>query len=116
MLSQIKEVFSSSKTEAWGKEYQQCCREITRSHHERYDGKGYPYGLKGKNICKMARVLAVADTYDAMTSDRPYRKGMSDEKAVEEIIANKGTQFEPEVVDTFVEYIQEKMKVGETNE
>jgi len=85
-------------------------------HHERYDGNGYPYGLKGNNICKMARVLAVADTYDAMTSDRPYRMGMTDEEATKEIIANRGTQFEPDVVDVFVEYIQEKMKVGETNE
>jgi len=51
-----------------------------------------------------------------MTSDRPYRMGMSTEKATKEIIANKGTQFEPAVVDVFVEYIQEKMKVGETNE
>lgn len=71
-------------------------------HHERYDGKGYPEGLQGETIPLMARILAVADTYDAITSDRPYRKGPGHEFAVEEIIRCSGSQFAPEVVEAFL--------------
>lgn len=72
------------------------------SHHERYDGKGYPRGLKGEEIPPKARIIAVADAYDAMTSNRPYRKAFTHEQAVKEIIDNKGTQFDPEVVEAFL--------------
>jgi HD-GYP domain-containing protein (c-di-GMP phosphodiesterase class II) len=68
-------------------------------HHERYDGKGYPYGLKGKEICIFARIMCVADAFDAMTSDRPYRKGMDMESALKEIKRCRGTQFDPEIAD-----------------
>ncbi|KJS78757.1 MAG: hypothetical protein JL56_00720 [Desulfotomaculum sp. BICA1-6] len=71
-------------------------------HHERMDGKGYPQGLSGHNIPLGARILAVADSFDAMTSDRVYRGAMSGEEAVEELVANKGKQFDPEVVDAFL--------------
>ncbi len=64
-------------------------------HHERYDGKGYPYGLKGEDIPIEGRVVAVADTFDAMTSSRPYRKGMDPAIAIAEIEKNKGSQFDP---------------------
>ncbi len=70
-------------------------------HHERYDGKGYPNNLSGKKIPFFARIIAVADTFDAMTSDRPYRKGLPPDTAFEEIIRNKGSQFDPEVVEAF---------------
>lgn len=72
-------------------------------HHERFDGKGYPYGRKGEDIPVGARIMAVADTYDAMTSDRSYRKGLPHEVAVEEIAKNSGSQFDPEVVKIFME-------------
>lgn len=72
-------------------------------HHERYDGKGYPYGLKGKNIPPEGRLVAVADTFDAMTSNRPYRKGMDPEVAIERIMESKGTQLDPEYADALVE-------------
>ncbi len=72
-------------------------------HHERYDGKGYPYGLKGKEIPLEGRLVAVADTLDAMTSNRPYRKGMEPEVAIEKIRSAKGTQLDPEMVDALVE-------------
>ncbi|MCX8064384.1 MAG: HD domain-containing protein [Candidatus Hydrogenedentes bacterium] len=72
-------------------------------HHERYDGKGYPYGLSGKNIPPEGRLIAVADTFDAMTSNRPYRKGMEPELAIEKIIESKGAQLDPEYVDALVE-------------
>lgn len=64
-------------------------------HHERFDGRGYPEGLQGASIPISAAIIAVADAFDAMTSDRPYRKGLSKEAAVEEIMKNTGTQFNP---------------------
>ena len=71
-------------------------------HHERYDGKGYPFGLKGEEIPIEGRVVAVADTFDAMTSTRPYRKGLDPEIAIAEIEKCKGTQFDPECADAFI--------------
>lgn len=75
------------------------------SHHERWDGKGYPRGLKGKEIPLLSRILSVADAYDAMTEDRIYREGMSREAALEEIKKNSGTQFDPEITRIFLAYI-----------
>lgn len=71
-------------------------------HHERFDGKGYPFKLKGKDIPLIAAIIAVADSFDAMTSDRPYRKAFSKEYAVCEIKDNKAKQFDPDVVDAFL--------------
>ena len=71
-------------------------------HQERYDGRGYPFGLGGTEIPLEGRLLAVADTFDAMTSDRPYRKGLSVETALAEIQRNRGTQFDPDVVDALM--------------
>lgn len=73
-----------------------------RYHHERYDGRGYPDGLKGKEIPLAGRIIAVADTFDAMTSDRSYRKGLSPEIALEEIRNCSGTQFDPVIVEAFL--------------
>jgi HD-GYP domain-containing protein (c-di-GMP phosphodiesterase class II) len=74
---------------------------IVRHHHERWDGRGYPDGLAGEQIPFGARVLAVADAFDAMTSDRPYRRALSVERALTEIEAGRGAQFDPAVVDAF---------------
>jgi putative nucleotidyltransferase with HDIG domain len=74
---------------------------IVRSHHERWDGRGYPDGLKGEAIPLEARILAVADTFDAMTSDRPYRSALRIEDAYDEIVRGKGSQFDPQVVEAF---------------
>jgi putative nucleotidyltransferase with HDIG domain len=71
-------------------------------HHESYDGLGYPYGLKGEEIPLEARIFAIADTLDAITSDRPYRKGKSFRVAFDEIERARGTQFDPHVVDVFL--------------
>jgi ribonuclease P protein subunit RPR2 len=76
---------------------------IVRSHHERWDGKGYPDGVAGADVPLGARVFAVADSLDAMTSDRPYRQALTWEAALEEIVAERGKQFDPDVVDAFCE-------------
>ena len=76
-------------------------------HHERWDGKGYPQGLAGEDIPMMAAVMAVGDAFDAMTTDRPYRKGMSKEDAIAEVRKNKGTQFHPDAADAMVELFEE---------
>lgn len=78
-----------------------CVSEWLNSHHERWDGQGYPRGLKGEEIPLSARVIAIADTYDAMTSSRSYRKALSHDVAKEEILKCRGTQFDPELVDIF---------------
>jgi len=71
-------------------------------HHERYDGNGYPGGLKGNEIPLYARIIAVADTFDAMTSDRPYRNKISIEDTLVELEKNAGTQFDPVIIKTFI--------------
>ncbi|MEX0786317.1 MAG: HD-GYP domain-containing protein, partial [Dehalococcoidia bacterium] len=76
--------------------------EIVHCHHERFDGKGYPHGMAGDEIPLGARIFAAADAFDAMTSDRPYRKALLPEMAREEIIQNSGTQFDPQVVQAFL--------------
>ncbi|MGC9044337.1 MAG: HD domain-containing phosphohydrolase [Myxococcota bacterium] len=77
-------------------------RIIVLHHQERYDGKGYPQGLKGKEIDIGARIFTIADTFDAMTSDRPYRKSLPFKIAREEIIRCSGTQFDPRIVEAFL--------------
>jgi putative nucleotidyltransferase with HDIG domain len=78
---------------------------IALSHHERVDGNGYPEGLKGDEIPIEAKILAVADSFGAMTSDRPYREAMPVEVALQKLIENSGTQFDPAVVDAFLQII-----------
>lgn len=75
---------------------------IARSHHERWDGRGYPYGLSGDDVPEAATIVSVADSFDAITSDRPYRAGRSGAEAVKEIVACSGEQFSPRVVDALV--------------
>jgi diguanylate cyclase (GGDEF)-like protein/PAS domain S-box-containing protein len=75
------------------------------SHHERVDGKGYPEGLRGDEIPLNARIIAVADAYEAMTADRPYQSAMTKEEAIEELRKNAGTQFDKEVVSVFIEKV-----------
>ncbi|MFD1910136.1 HD-GYP domain-containing protein [Paenibacillus rhizoplanae] len=79
-----------------------------RSHHERYDGHGYPDGLAGMNIPLHGRIIAVADAYDAMTSDRPYRKGMDHERALGILEQGSGSQWDPEFAGLFLGYFGRK--------
>ena len=80
---------------------------VVRHHHERYDGGGYPAGLRGEEIPILARVLAVADAYEAMIADRPYRKSLTAEGAVAELTNGAGTQFDPRVVESLIEVLRE---------
>lgn len=86
-------------------EFLQGPRPIILHHHERYDGRGYPHGLKGEDIPMCARILSVADAFEAMRSDRPYRKALPFEEARQELIRNAGTQFDPEVVEIFLDIL-----------
>lgn len=83
-------------------------------HHERFDGKGYPDGLAKDEIPLVARILSVVDAYDAMTSDRPYRNGMPHEKAVDILREGSGTQWDPVVVQTFLDADEEINSIRKT--
>lgn len=81
---------------------------IILSHHERYDGRGYPQNLKGEAIPLLARIVSVVDTYDAMTTDRPYRKALTVEEALQEIDKCAGTQFDPDIARHFIQMIRKE--------
>lgn len=87
--------------------------KIVRSHHERFDGKGYPDGLEGNNIPLGARIIAVADSIDAMISDRPYRKGMASDVCKDQIVKNIGTMYDPLVARCVIENWSEVLKSRE---
>lgn len=80
-------------------------RRIIQCHHEHWDGKGYPIGLKGEDIPLLARILSVADSFDAMTNNRPYRPSMLKKEAIQELVASKNTQFDPNVVDAYIKIL-----------
>lgn len=82
--------------------------EIVEQHHERLDGTGYPFGLTGSEIRQEAKIIAVADSYDAMTTDRPYRKGMTVDEAVEELLRCAGTMYDNRVVDSMIQILKDE--------
>ena len=77
-------------------------------HHERQDGKGYPYGKKGNELSLFAKILIVADSYDAMSTNRPYRSALTKKEAIRELKVNAGTQFDPKISETLIEILREK--------
>lgn len=93
-------------------EYAEIAEDIL-CHHEHFDGTGYPRGLKGTTIPIRARIISVADAFDAMISDRTYRKKMSVQKAIEQIKANSGTQFDPQIVKVFLETLPQLLNPDE---
>lgn len=92
------------------------CKEIRAavvSHHERWDGTGYPHGLAGEAIPLIARIMAVADALSAMTSDRPYRAGLSMAEAIDELRSGAGAQFDPALVELLLDALSGRLKAGE---
>jgi diguanylate cyclase (GGDEF)-like protein/putative nucleotidyltransferase with HDIG domain len=106
----------------WGKEIISTNKELeeliplVELHHERYDGKGYPYGLEGENIPKLARLLCIVDSFDAMTTERPYQKTKSFEEAIQELRVCAGNQFDAYYVEPFIEMIEERYCLKEEKE
>ncbi|MGB9811987.1 MAG: HD domain-containing phosphohydrolase, partial [Dictyoglomus turgidum] len=84
--------------------------KIVRHHHERWDGKGYPDGLSGENIPLESRIIAVADAFEAMTAERPYKRALSLKEAIQEIEKNKGTQFDPFLAEIMIGIIKEEVE------
>ena len=84
--------------------------DVVRSHHERYDGKGYPDGLKGEDIPLGARIIAIADSIDAMISDRPYRKGMDTNVCKDQIEKNIGVMYDPSIAKKVIEHWDEVLR------
>ncbi len=89
---------------------------VVRHHHEHYDGRGYPAGLKGEEIPVLARVLTVADAYEAMTSDRPYRRGCTRQEALDELERCRGTHFDPKIIDAFLGVLSEPDRIPAVSE
>ena len=93
---------------AWSDDFRKTAHQISRHHHEKYDGTGYPDGLKGEEIPENARIICLADCYDAMSSDRSYRKALPQQMVRSEIENGRGTQFDPMIVSTFLDMLGEK--------
>ena len=85
---------------------------VVRHHHEAWNGTGYPFGLQGEEIPLVARIVAVADAFDAMSSDRPYRKGMADDKLDEIFRSGAGRQWDADIVDAFFAVRDEIRQIG----
>lgn len=94
-------------------EFLEIARDIAYGHQEHWDGKGYPQGLVGERIPLPARVMAIADAYDALTSDRVYRAGVAHDKAVQLIFQERAAQFDPDMVDAFIEIQDEFAAIAE---
>jgi putative two-component system response regulator len=89
----------------------QAGRIIALYHHERWDGTGYPHGLVGEDIPLWGRISAVADVFDAMTSERPYKPAYSNEEALQLLKDGRGTQFDPKVLDVFLEHFEQILAI-----
>lgn len=89
----------------------QTARVVALTHHEKFDGTGYPYGIKGYDIPLAGRIVAIADVFDALTSERPYKEPWNLERAVEYLVAQKGKHFDPELVDAFLACMDEIKEV-----
>jgi putative nucleotidyltransferase with HDIG domain len=87
---------------------------VVRAHHEWYNGEGYPDAIRGDEIPLHAQIIALADAFDAMTTDRPYREALSSEEAIDEILQFRGTQFSPRLADVFAKMVREMPPMDET--
>ncbi|WP_457749658.1 HD domain-containing phosphohydrolase [Sulfurimonas sp.] len=114
-FTQMKEHAAIGASILHGKEnvFLQAGEVIALAHHEKYNGKGYPKGLKGEEIPLYARIVAIADVFDALTSDRPYKEAWSFEKALNLLIEEKENHFDPQLVDYFIENIDKVKTIYE---
>jgi len=108
-----EEVIEELKKESEDKEFLEYAGIFAATHHEKWDGSGYPKGLKGEEIPLQGRLLAIADVYDALTSERPYKKAFTHKEAVDIIAKGKGTHFDPVLLDLFLSVSDEFMSVKE---
>ena len=107
-----EEVIAKIKKNTKEQEFLEYARLLAGTHHEKWDGSGYPKGLRGKEIPLQGRIMALADVYDALISDRPYKDAFSHEEAVKIIIDNKGTHFDPALVDVFLNVSNDFFKIA----
>ena len=98
-----KKVIDTAQAKLGDASFLRVAGEMALTHHEQWDGTGYPNGLKGEEIPLSGRIMAIADVYDSLTSGRRYKEGISHKKAVETILAKRGSQFDPQLVDAFME-------------
>jgi response regulator RpfG family c-di-GMP phosphodiesterase len=98
-----KKVIDTAQAKLGDASFLRVAGEMALTHHEHWDGTGYPNGLKGEEIPLSGRIMAIADVYDSLTSGRHYKEGISHKKAVEKILAKRGSQFDPQLVDAFME-------------
>ena len=101
------QIIDSVLAEVGSNDYLVAAREMAYYHHEKWDGSGYPVGLKGEEIPLSARIMAIADVYDALRSERSYKKACSKEEARDIITEQSGKQFDPDLVEVFLEHLQE---------
>ena len=103
------DIFEFIRDRITDKEFGEIAEQIARFHHEKWDGTGYPLGLKGEEIPLVARIMSIVDVYDALTSKRPYKSPYSHEKSMALIVANKGESFDPDLVEEFIK-IEDKIR------
>lgn len=108
-----EEVIERIKRRTSDRQFLEYAKTLIGSHHEKWDGSGYPHGLQGEEIPLLGRLMAIADVYDALVSERPYKNAYSHEEAVDIILKGRGTHFDPELIDLFVKVSDEFKAVGE---
>lgn len=112
-IMKLHTVFGAEILKGSKVKYLKAAEKIALYHHEKWDGSGYPEGLKGTKIPLFARITAIADVFDALTTDRPYRKALSLDEAFEIIAKGRGTHFDPEIVDVFFDIQEELLSIRE---
>ena len=111
-----KQAFEKIIKETGGTRWLYLAKDMAYCHHERWDGTGYPNGLKGEEIPLYARMLTIADVYDALTSNRAYKKAYTHQVAMDIIIEGKGSYFDPSLVDLFININQQFEELLHNNE